>query len=167
MNLSAEEIQLDSKATTAQHPVLANTFDVNSEEHQAKRLLPSSTNDVDDGNIGFHIFNLNHIDPEGNRVQKTIFCFVMPTEKTTVRQRIAYSACLNSLFDSITNRINVPIDKRIEVDSSNEITLNYVASKLYSELDKARAVESNLADQQALKFTKPKPPNRGPRRIIK
>lgn len=148
--------------------MLGSTLDVQAPEHQPKRLLPASSPDLDDGNVGFHIFAFPHLDPEGNRVQKTVFCFVMPTEKTTVRQRIAYSACLNSLFDSITNRINVPIDKRIEVDSSNEVTVNYVASKLYPELDKVQAVESNAADLTAMKFTKPRgPPSRGPRRIIK
>ena len=169
VNVGAEEIQLDSKVTN--HPVLSSILDIQNEEHQKKRLLPNQSTDnalVDDGNIGFHIFLFNHLDLEGNRAQKTLFIFVMPTEKTTVRQRIAYSACLNSLVDSITNRISIPIDKRIEVDNPSEITVSYVASKLYPELDNTKTDESNNAEATALKFNKPRgPPSRGPRRIIK
>lgn len=116
MNVGCEEIQLDSKVAASQHAVLGNTLDIRNEEHQKKRLLPSQPAEnalVDDGNIGFHIFTFTHLDPGGSPAQKTLFVFLMPTEKTTVRQRIAYSACLNSLIDSISNRISIPMYVRL------------------------------------------------------
>ena len=66
VNVGCEEIQLDSKATGHQHPVLTTTLDIQNEEHQKKRLLPPQIADnalVDDGNIGFHIFSFGHLDP--------------------------------------------------------------------------------------------------------
>lgn len=199
VNLAGEEIQLADKATGSQHPVLSGSpFDLTSQEQLKRRLLPTSqveksllSSDADDGNVGYHVFTFKHLDPSGGGgsdegvtssngvpIVKVVFAFVMPTEKTTVRQRIAYSACLNSLIDSVSNRIGLPIDKRIEVDAASEVTAGYVVSKLYPELDEKGGKVGNLdagasgrqvdVEPEALKFTKPKgPPSRGPRRIIK
>lgn len=201
VNVAGEEIQLADKATGNQHQVLSGSpFDLTSEEQLKRRLLPTSqveksltSSYVEDGNVGYHVFTFKHLDPSGGGggdegvtssngvpIVKVIFAFVMPTEMTTVRQRIAYSACLNSLIDSVSNRIGLPIDKRIEVDAAGEVTAGYVVSKLYPDFDEKGGKVGSLdgtgaaggrqvdVEPEALKFTKPKgPPSRGPRRIIK
>ncbi|KAH9410073.1 Twinfilin-1 [Tyrophagus putrescentiae] len=172
-----------------------------------EKTLAPAVLEADDGNVGYHLFTFKHTEflPGGkgkegtgrgvenssssgsssnsNSLSRVIFAFVMPTEKTTVRQRIAYSACLNSLIDTVSNRIGLPIDKRIEVDSAEDVTAGYVVSKLFPELDENGVPVSGFGggsssgggfagqvdvEPAALKFTKPRgPPSRGPRRIIK
>lgn len=114
---------------------------------------------------GFYLVSFYHLDATKAAVRKNIFIYVMNPTETSIKERISYSACLHSLYDSIANRISVPIDKRLEVDDIADVTVEYIAERLYPQLDKAQlpgAPEGGNGDfpaRQELKFSKPKPPN--------
>lgn len=164
VNIANEEIRLVNKFPVPDS-LLSETINVLDESVQTRTLLPRSP--VALGDMGFYVFSFKHIDPDQKPAKKHIFLFVLSTESTTIKQRISYSACLQSLYDSITNRISIRIDKRLEVDDASDVTVNLIATKLYPQLDKDPVMNSLENQVNSLKFDKPKPPARGARRIIK
>lgn len=168
VNIVNEEIILVDKRDKTSHPKIYEMYDVFGENGEGTNnpqelLLKDPKSNA---GTGFYLISLHHLDDKRSPVKKNIFIYVMNPSETSIKERISYSACLHSLYDSIANRISIPIDKRLEVGDISDVTVEYVAERLYSKLDKTQlpgAPEGGQAGDfpahQELKFSKPKPPN--------
>ena len=86
----------------------------------------------------------------------SVFIYSMPGYECSIKERMLYSSCRNALVDQI-GQLNITIDKKMEVDSGSELTEENIFNEIHPKK------ESNVS----AKVTRPAPPSRGKRRMIK
>ena len=55
-----------------------------------------------------------------------VFIYSMPGYSVSIKERMLYSSCKNSVVDTIENQFNIDIDKKIEVDAGAELTQQFL-----------------------------------------
>ena len=50
----------------------------------------------------------------------------MPGYSVSIKERMLYSSCKNSVVDAIEKIYSIPIDKKIEVDTGSELTEDFL-----------------------------------------
>jgi len=103
----------------------------------------------------YHLYRYNH-HHEGAEVSSIVFIYSMPGYECSIKERMLYSSCRNALVDQI-GQLNITIDKKMEVDSGSELTEENIFNEIHPKK------ESNVS----AKVTRPAPPSRGKRRMIK
>ncbi|XP_065347245.1 twinfilin [Cloeon dipterum] len=104
----------------------------------------------------YHIFNFKHTH-EGDYMESNVFIYSMPGYNCSIKERMLYSSCKAPLLDVIENHFGVAIAKKLEIDSGDELTQEFLQDELHPKKNLHRP-----------KFDKPKgPPNRGAKRITK
>eukprot|EP00096_Caligus_rogercresseyi_P005396 TRINITY_DN2079_c0_g4_i2.p1 TRINITY_DN2079_c0_g4~~TRINITY_DN2079_c0_g4_i2.p1 ORF type:complete len:339 (-),score=88.63 TRINITY_DN2079_c0_g4_i2:159-1175(-) len=102
----------------------------------------------------YHLFRFKHTH-EGEYKESHVFIYTMPGYNCTIKERMLYSSCNNSIVDVIQS-MDIPIVKKIQVESGDELTEEFLLDELYP--------KQNINKQ---KFARPPPPSRGRRRITK
>jgi len=103
----------------------------------------------------YHFYKYNH-QYEGDYYESVIFLYSMPANGTSIKDRMLYSSCKGPFLDYVEHDMGLRIDRKVEVDTSDEITEDYLLDELHPKI--------NLHQP---KFAKPKGPQnqRGLRRI--
>lgn len=104
----------------------------------------------------YHFFLYKH-SHEGDYLESTVFIYSMPGYKCSIKERMLYSSCRNSLIGEVENRLHIDIAKKMEIESGDELTSEF----LYDEVHPKQHVHKQA-------FAKPKGPRgkRGGRRMI-
>lgn len=104
----------------------------------------------------YHIFRFAH-DYEGDYTSPVVFAYSMPgCGGCSIRERMLYSSCKNPFLSMLENQVGAVIDKKLEIDSGQELSVDNLREELHP-----------TKTLQKLKFNKPKPPGgakRAPRR---
>ena len=79
----------------------------------------------------------------------------MPGYNCSIKERMLYSSCKNAVTEVLGHE-GIEIIKKIEVDSGNELTEDFIHDEIHP--------KKMLSKTQ---FSRPKPPSRGNRRITK
>ncbi|XP_072242305.1 twinfilin-1-like [Leuresthes tenuis] len=105
----------------------------------------------------YHFFLYKH-SHEGDYLESTVFIYSMPGYKCSIRERMLYSSCKNNLVDMVEDKLQIEIEKKLEIENGEELTSDF----LYEEVH-----PKQHAHKQA--FAKPKGPagKRGGRRITR
>lgn len=105
----------------------------------------------------YHFFLYKH-SHEGDYLESTVFIYSMPGYKCSIRDRMLYSSCKNPLVDMVENKLQIEIEKKLEIENGDELNSDF----LYEEVH-----PKQHAHKQA--FAKPKGPagKRGGRRITR
>jgi len=103
----------------------------------------------------YHLFRYKHVF-QGEATTSIVFVYSMPGYSVSIKERMLYSSCKNSVVEIIEKQFNIQIDKKVEIDSGAELTDDY----LMSELHPVEAISKP-------KFSRPAPPNKGKKRITK
>ncbi|KAJ8377399.1 hypothetical protein AAFF_G00260590 [Aldrovandia affinis] len=105
----------------------------------------------------YHFFLYKH-SHEGDYLESTVFIYSMPGYSCSIRERMLYSSCKNSLVDMVEGNLHIEITKKMEIDDGDELTGDF----LYDEVHPKQHAHKQ-------KFAKPKGPagKRGGRRIIR
>uniref|UniRef100_A0A4W4GZX1 Twinfilin-1 n=1 Tax=Electrophorus electricus TaxID=8005 RepID=A0A4W4GZX1_ELEEL len=105
----------------------------------------------------YHFFLYKH-SHEGDHLESIVFIYSMPGYSCSIKERMLYSSCKNPLLDMLESKLQMDIEKKIEIDNGDELTADY----LYNEVH-----PKQHAHRQA--FAKPKGPagRRGDRRITR
>ncbi|XP_062849023.1 twinfilin-1a [Trichomycterus rosablanca] len=105
----------------------------------------------------YHFFLYKHTH-EGDHLESIVFIYSMPGYNCSIKERMLYSSCKNPLIDMVENKLNMEIEKKLEIDNGDELTPDF----LYEEVH-----PKQHAHKQA--FAKPKGPagRRGDRRITR
>jgi len=103
----------------------------------------------------YHLFRFKHI-YENNPQESNVFVYSMPGYSVSIKERMLYSSCKNSVVEVIDKVYSIPIAKKIEVDNADELTESFLMEEIHP-------VECSSKP----KFSKPVPPSRGNRRITK
>lgn len=105
----------------------------------------------------YHFFLYKH-SHEGDYLESTVFIYSMPGYKCSIRERMLYSSCKNPLIDTVENKLQIDIAKKLEIDNGDELTSDYMYEEVHPK---------QHAHKQA--FAKPKGPTgkRGGRRITR
>ena len=56
----------------------------------------------------------------------TVFIYSMPGYSVSIKERMLYSSCKNSVVDVMERIYSIPIDKKVEVDSGVELTEDFL-----------------------------------------
>ena len=109
---------------------------------------------------GYHLILYPH-NHDGIYYKSIIFIYSVPGSSTTVKEKMLYSSCKNSLMIAIQSKIGLEINKKLEVDDPNDLTLDYLLDQLHPKSENGTANAKN--------FEKPAGPagKRGLRRLIK
>uniref|UniRef100_A0A667WDX3 Twinfilin-1 n=1 Tax=Myripristis murdjan TaxID=586833 RepID=A0A667WDX3_9TELE len=94
----------------------------------------------------YHFFLYKH-SHEGDYLESTVFIYSMPGYKCSIRERMLYSSCKNPLVDMVESKLQIEIEKKLEIDNGDELTSDF----LYEEVH-----PKQHAHKQA--FAKPKGP---------
>ncbi|KAM9468287.1 twinfilin-1-like [Clarias gariepinus] len=105
----------------------------------------------------YHFFLYKH-SHEGDYLESTVFIYSMPGYTCSIRERMLYSSCKNPLIDTVENKLQIEIAKKLEIDNGDEITSDFMYEEVHPK---------QHAHKQA--FAKPKGPTgkRGGRRITR
>eukprot|EP00088_Acartia_fossae_P056318 TRINITY_DN65597_c0_g1_i1.p1 TRINITY_DN65597_c0_g1~~TRINITY_DN65597_c0_g1_i1.p1 ORF type:complete len:139 (+),score=29.44 TRINITY_DN65597_c0_g1_i1:2-418(+) len=103
----------------------------------------------------YHLFRYKH-SYQGEATASIVFIYSMPGYSVSIKERMLYSSCKNSVVDLIEQSYSVEINKKIEIDSGDELTEDFLMSELHP-------VEVNTKP----KFSKPAPPSKGRKRLTK
>jgi len=103
----------------------------------------------------YHLFRYKHVH-QGEATTSVLFMYSMPGYSVSIKERMLYSSCKNSLVDTIQNQFNIDISRRVEIESGSELTEAFLQNELHP-----------LPQDTKPKFAKPAMPNRGRRRITK
>ncbi|KAE8296083.1 Twinfilin-1 [Larimichthys crocea] len=105
----------------------------------------------------YHFFLYKH-SHEGDYLESTVFIYSMPGYKCSIRERMLYSSCKNPLVDMVENKLQIEIEKKLEIDNGHELTSDF----LYEEVHPKQHVHKQA-------FAKPKGPSgkKGGRRITR
>ena len=60
----------------------------------------------------------------------SVFIYSMPGYSVSIKERMLYSSCKNSVVDAMEKVYSIIIDKKIEVDSGAELTEEFLMVKL-------------------------------------
>ena len=55
-----------------------------------------------------------------------VFIYSMPGYSVPIKERMMYSSCRNAVVDVIEKTLNIPLEKKVEVDSGSELTKEYL-----------------------------------------
>lgn len=113
--------------------------------------LPSR---VPDDEPRYHVFQFAHTH-EGDFLKSTTFIYTMPGYNCSIKERMLYSSCKNSVVE-ILEQEGIEIVKKIEVDDAKELTEAFLQDELHPKKSLNKA-----------KFARPKPPSRGAKRLTK
>jgi len=103
----------------------------------------------------YHLFRFSHTH-EGDSLQSNVFIYSMPGYAVPIKERMMYSSCRNAVVDVLEQTSGIPLDKKVEVDNGSELTEEFLYSELHPVVSLNRP-----------KFSKPKGPSRGNKRITK
>uniref|UniRef100_A0A914W446 Twinfilin n=2 Tax=Plectus sambesii TaxID=2011161 RepID=A0A914W446_9BILA len=104
----------------------------------------------------YHFFRYPHT-YEGDNYDSLIFIYSLPSSGCSIKERMLFSSCKGPFLDTAERFIGLKPDRKIEIDSTEVVTDEYLLDQLHPKV--------HLAQQ---KFAKPKgPPGRGVRRITK
>jgi len=103
----------------------------------------------------YHLFRFKH-NYEGDSFSSNVFIYSMPGYSVSIKERMLYSSCKNSVVDVMERIYSIPIDKKVEVDSGAELTEEFLMGELHP-----------IKNLHKPKFSKPAPPSRGARRLTK
>jgi len=108
----------------------------------------------------YHLFLLPH-NHEGLYYKSTVFVYSVVGSGCSVRERMLYSSCKNSLMMVLKDRVGISLDKKIESDDPSELTLDFLMDQLHPK-------QHENGDPKK-SFEKPAGPSgkRGFRRLIK
>ena len=56
----------------------------------------------------------------------TVFIYSMPGYSVSIKERMLYSSCKNSVVDVMERIYSISIDKKVEVDSGVELTEDFL-----------------------------------------
>ena len=158
-NTEKEQIEFSSKQNSFPK------FDVRDKSLANQKLLIESGN-ADKGNTGFHLIRFEHVNPNGDSVTYNLIVLLVDQNFTKPKERMLYATFCNPFVQCIQNQYSINIERRVEADDTNDVTLSYVTERLYPQL--FGGAEVSQTEEVPMKFSKPKgPPGRGPRRIIK
>nr|CAG4644160.1 EOG090X0A90 [Lepidurus arcticus] len=105
---------------------------------------------------GYHLYCFPHTH-EGDYLQSCVFMYSMPGSSSPIKERMLYSSCKGPTTEVLEKELQIHIDKKVEIESSDEITEAFLMEELHP--------PKNLHQP---KFAKPRgPPGRGARRLIK
>lgn len=110
---------------------------------------------VPEGQARYHLFRFKH-SHEGDYLQSNVFIYSMPGFSSPIKERMLYSSCKNSVVEALEKVYNIEIAKKIEVDSGEELTEEFLHSEIHP-----------VVSLNKPKFSKPAAPSRGARRITK
>jgi len=103
----------------------------------------------------YHLFRFDH-SHEGDYLESIVFIYSMPGYSCSIRERMLYSSAKGPITDLIQTNLQIPIEKKIEIDTGKDFNEEYLMDELHP--------KKNLFQP---KFQKPKgPPNRGARRMM-
>ncbi|KAJ8870590.1 hypothetical protein PR048_029613 [Dryococelus australis] len=89
--------------------------------------------------------------------QCELFIYSMPGYSCSIKERMLYSSCKGPLTEMIESQIGLPVVKKLEIDSGDELTEEFLQDEIHPKKNLHRP-----------KFSKPKgPPNRGAKRLTK
>lgn len=160
MSPDFSKIIVNGTLTTDKVPILSNTFEL--KKDSTKLLLP------DNLEPGYILFNFDHQNPVLNEpeIRSILVCFV-PVNMLSRKHRFAYSANQNSFIQKLNDKLGQSVI-RIQVDDLDEVTVERLMMDLYPSLfNSNKTVLQPYVNQQQIKFDRPSPKNRGPRRLIK
>lgn len=104
----------------------------------------------------YHLYNFKHTH-EGDYLESIVFIYSMPGYSCSVKERMLYSSCKAPLLEFIEAKIHLPIIKKIEIESGEEVTEAFLQDEIHPKKNLHRP-----------KFAKPKgPPNRGAKRLTR
>ena len=55
-----------------------------------------------------------------------VFIYSMPGYSVSIKERMLYSSCKNSVVDVLERIYSIPVDKKVEVDSGEELTEEFL-----------------------------------------
>jgi len=113
------------------------------------------TNLIPEDSARYHLFRYKHVF-QGEATSCILFIYSMPGYSVSIKERMLYSSCKNSLVDTIQNQFNIEISRKVEIESGSELTEAFLQNELHP-----------IAVDTKPKFAKPAMPNRGRRRITK
>lgn len=105
--------------------------------------ISSLASKIPDDNARYHLFRFKHM-YEGDSFNSNgkpdftfnvyqnlcltfeVFIYSMPGYSVSIKERMLYSSCKNSVVDAIEKIYSIPIDKKIEVDSGSELTEEFL-----------------------------------------
>ncbi|XP_063218013.1 twinfilin [Bacillus rossius redtenbacheri] len=104
----------------------------------------------------YHLYNFKHTH-EGDYLETLVFIYSMPGYSCSIKERMLYSSCKGPLIEMIESQIGLKIAKKLEIDSGDELTEEFLQDEIHPKKNLHRP-----------KFSKPKgPPNRGAKRLTK
>ncbi|XP_014672687.1 PREDICTED: twinfilin-1-like isoform X2 [Priapulus caudatus] len=125
-------------------------------EKAANVPQPEFGREVPEDHARYHLLNFRHTH-EGDFLDSIVFLYSMPGYTCPIKERMLYSSCKAPLLDTIEQYVQLPLARKVEVDSPSEVTEEF----LYNEIHPKEHAHK-------MAFAKPKgPPNRGARRITK
>jgi len=103
----------------------------------------------------YHLYRFKH-SYQGEATASTVFIYSMPGYSVSIKERMLYSSCKNSVVEVIENHYNIEIARKMEIDVGSELTEEYFMSEIHP-----------VAVNAKPKFSKPAPPSKGRKRITK
>jgi len=110
---------------------------------------------VPEDSAKYHVFRFKH-SHEGDYLESNVFIYSMPGYSVPIKERMMYSSCRNAMVEVIEMSLNIKLDKKIEISSGSELTEEFLKAELHPVVSLNRP-----------KFSKPKGPSRGQKRITK
>ncbi|MEQ2307490.1 Twinfilin-1 [Ameca splendens] len=78
----------------------------------------------------YHFFLYKH-SHEGDYLESTVFIYSMPGYKCSIRERMLYSSCKNNLVDMAENKLQLEIEKKLEIEDGNELTNDFLYGEVH------------------------------------
>ncbi|XP_025423418.1 twinfilin [Sipha flava] len=103
----------------------------------------------------YHLYMYQH-KKNGTQINSVFFIYSMPRYTCPIKVRMLYASCKSPFIEELENLYQLKIHKKLEIDNEDVINEKYILDELYPEKESDKP-----------KFSKPKAPGRGVRRIIK
>lgn len=133
-------MSIDAKKEVINLEAAKNEIDANS----LSGLVPEET-------PRYHLFCFKHTH-EGDYQEAVVFIYSCPGFKSSVKERMLYSSCKESLVCALEEELKKPIDKKIEISSGSDLSEEFIMEEVHPKKTIVRQ-----------KFLKPKGPNRRPK----
>lgn len=120
----------------------------------AKNVSPSDFHGmVSTERAAYLIYKYAHRHNDEDTVS-TFFIYSMPGYSISVKERMLYSSCKGPLIDTLESVYNIQIDRKVECDTNDELTEDFLYNEVHPVVNETRRA-----------FSKPKAPGRkGPSR---
>ncbi|XP_050430327.1 twinfilin [Adelges cooleyi] len=103
----------------------------------------------------YHLYAYQH-NKNGTPTNSIFFIYSMPGYSCPIKVRMLYSSCKSQFIEELENIYKLQIHKKLEIDNDDVVNEHYLLDELYPEKESDKP-----------KFSKPKAPGRGARRITK